>query len=143
MALTREQMEEVLKNGGTVLIGNKHVTSLANLPSKDVMAKTSEEKEAAAEDLKAQMADMQRRLNALQGESGGKSDDKSEGDQLIASGDAARNREAQVKALTRKNLDDLGKIVKDMREEGYVIEFADDAKKEVIIDAIVDAKKGE
>lgn len=145
MGLSREQMEDVIRNGGSVLIGKKLVASLSGLPTPAEMAKTPEEKQAAADDLDAQIAALQKKKEGLgldSEEKSGKSSNPGEGE-LVASSDPARNREAQIKALARKNLDDLNKIVESMREEGYTVEFAEDAKKEQIIEAIVDAKKSE
>lgn len=56
---------------------------------------------------------------------------------------AASDREAMFKALNRKNLDGLNKHVEGMRSEGWKVEYAEGATKEAIIDAILDAKKGE
>lgn len=145
MGMSREQMEAVIRKGGTVLYKGRGIKSIEHLPSAAAMANTPEEKKSAADDIDAQIEKLRKQKADLglssetdEGEKSDKTktetgDDKTEEEQ----------REANIKALTRKNLDDLDKIVEDMRAQGYVIEFAEGAKKEAIVEAIVDAKKQE
>lgn len=65
MALTRKQMEAVIRGGGTVLYKGRGITNINNLPSAAAMAETEEEKQAAEKDLDAEIARLQKQKATL------------------------------------------------------------------------------
>ena len=69
MPLSRQQMEETIRRGGSVLVsvgGKKRlVSSVDKLPSAAELANTDEEKQAAAADLDKQIADLQAKRSGL------------------------------------------------------------------------------
>lgn len=66
MALTLKQMRERIEAGNSVLFQGRIITDVDKLPTAAQLAKTDEEKTAAADDLKAQMQKMQQQLDALE-----------------------------------------------------------------------------
>ncbi len=64
--LTRAEMVDVIKGGGSVMIGGRVIDKLEDLPSAEEMAQTPEDKSAVADDIKAQMAALSARLSALE-----------------------------------------------------------------------------
>lgn len=82
--MKRSEMEQVIAAGGSVLHEGRLHTSVATLPSKAQMAKSDEDKAAAAGDLDAQIAALQAQRAALKtsvkaettgGDEGGGKDD--------------------------------------------------------------------
>jgi len=65
--LTRDEMEAVIKGGGSVLYQGRTLSSVAQLPSVAELAQGDPDKEAAATaDLQAQIAQLQQQLATLQ-----------------------------------------------------------------------------
>lgn len=65
--LTRDEMEAVVKSGGSVLYGGKTLSRVEHLPSAAELAQGDPAKEAAATaDLQAQIAELQAQLAQLQ-----------------------------------------------------------------------------
>ncbi|MBS3915591.1 MAG: hypothetical protein KG003_13940 [Bacteroidetes bacterium] len=113
MALSRKQMEETIKGGGSVLLpSGKLATRLKQLPSAAQLAKTPEEKAQANADLEARIA----KLEAEKAE-------------LAAGGDDT------LEELIKHSRDQL---VQKAAELG--VEFHKDAKKAEIAEAILGVK---
>ena len=73
--LTREQMEQVIRGGGSVKHGGRIISTVEGLPSKADLAKGDPAKErAAAGDLQAQIDQLQQQLAGLQASQGQESD---------------------------------------------------------------------
>ena len=69
--LTREQMEQVIRGGGSVKHGGRIISTVEGLPSKADLAKGDPAKErAAAGDLQAQIDQLQQQLAGLQASQG-------------------------------------------------------------------------
>lgn len=73
--LTRNEMEAIIKGGGSVLLNGTIHTSVATLPSKAELAAGDPvaEQEAQSE-LRAQIADLQKQLEAAQAKKSAKKD---------------------------------------------------------------------
>lgn len=64
--LTREQMEQVIQSGGSIIHAGRHISTLSDLPNEEQLAAGNPEAEAAAaENLRQQIADLQARLDAV------------------------------------------------------------------------------
>lgn len=64
--LSRKDMEEVIKGGGSVLHDGRIITSVEDLPKPEELAETDAERAATAEDLRREIAERQDRLAALE-----------------------------------------------------------------------------
>lgn len=58
--LSRKQMEETIAGGGSVLHEGRIITRMENLPSAASLARTDEEKSAAASDLESRIAALEK-----------------------------------------------------------------------------------
>lgn len=114
--LSREGMEAVIKGGGSVMLpSGKLATRMDQLPSAAALAKTPAEKQAAADDLDAQIEKLQSQKAQLGASAGG--DDTTE----------------ELMKHTREQL------VQKAEELG--VEFPKDATKAVIAEAILSKGK--
>lgn len=134
--MDRKQMEAVINGGGSVLHEGKLHTSISTLPSKDALAKTDEEKAASADELDAQIEELQKRRDAL-------GNRKTEQKQPRTFPIPEADREQARKELGKFNREKLLIEVEETRKAGFTVEFADDANKGVIIEAILNAQKAE
>jgi hypothetical protein len=121
MALSREQMEEVIKGGGSVLVSvggrKKLVSSVANLPSQAELAKTDAEKSVAAADIDSQIAALQAQKSGLIGNQpgGGESDSTNANSQK---GNAANNSiDDSIEELMKHTRAELVEKAKDVGVE--------------------------
>lgn len=64
--LSRADMEETIKGGGSVLLDGRIVTNVADLPNPEELAETEEEREVTAEDLRRQRDELDARLAAME-----------------------------------------------------------------------------
>lgn len=94
--LSRQQMIETIRSGGSVLHGGRLITKEENLPTAASLAKTPEEKEVAAKDLDSQIEKLQAQRAALA--------DKAAAEKEKADKDAAD----KAKALADKEAADKG-----------------------------------
>lgn len=124
--MDRKQMEDVINGGGSVLHEGKLITKIENLPSKAALAKTDEEKELSAKELKDQIAALQKQHDALTNPKGGKS---------------AKGGEVEKETETPESLMKLGKeeLVKRAEEvaKAAKTEFDPNATKQVLVKFIL------
>jgi hypothetical protein len=97
--LSRQQMENVINGGGSVLHKGRLITRIENLPSAMALAKTPEEKEAAKADLQARMEKLQAEAAELEKSDSDAGDEKSEKAQAK---DSAKKEESADKKDAKK-----------------------------------------
>jgi hypothetical protein len=64
--LTRQQMVDVINGGGSVLHNGQILTHVSQLPFEEQIAQTPQDKEAAAEKLKAEIELLKLRLSTIE-----------------------------------------------------------------------------
>ena len=130
--MTRKELEQVVSGGGSVLHEGKLHTRIDTLPSKARMAKSDEDRAAAAGDLDAQIAALQAQRAALDAgktakTAAGGGDDGGGGD-----ADDAETTESLMKN-TREKLVEIAKERK--------IEIGEQDTKAQIVEAVLTAGK--
>lgn len=67
--LSRNQMEQVIRNGGSVLVGGRIITKVEHLPTDaDLAAGNPEQEQAVISDLSDRIKALEQQRNALQGQ---------------------------------------------------------------------------
>lgn len=124
--LSPQQMKEAIEGGGSVLVNNRLITRVEDLPKAEELAQTEEEKAAAAAELDAQIAELQRRREALGGQSAAASNDET------GTGDAGSDTDDTLEELMRHKRDDLVQ-----KAQALGIEVKEEDTKTVIAGAIL------
>ncbi len=134
MALNRKQMIETIRGGGSVLHNGRLIMSEDKLPSQAELASSEQEKAAAAGDIDAQIAALQAQKAALK---------TSEKTTASSEANSEGGGNDTIEKLMKNTRDQLLEKADEKRAQGFVVEFEESATKEVISQAILDAKKAE
>lgn len=68
--MTRKEMVQVLKEGGSIMLGSRIITNAADLPHEEDLAQTEEEMEEVAGNLRGQLEEISSRLARIEGTPG-------------------------------------------------------------------------